>query len=234
MATEPSTVPALAALVFGHPDALADLNAITHPAIGIEMIARRDRYADTDDIVVLDIPLLRAIHRETLDLAAVIVVDTPTDAGLRAAGEPPGHAARRRPGPHRLPTRPPDPPGRRRPGGRQLRATGTTSRPKWTGSGPSCSPCVAATGGPPRRPPAPTEPIGSGWIWSRARPVPSNTCPNSRWSRRSALPATSPRPSPDWSRASSGVTATRPFWASPGRARPPPSPGRSRPYSGPR
>jgi dephospho-CoA kinase len=74
--------PALASLVFGHPDALADLNAITHPAIGVEMIARRDRFADTDDIVVLDIPLLRAIHRETLDLAAVVVVDTPTELAL--------------------------------------------------------------------------------------------------------------------------------------------------------
>jgi dephospho-CoA kinase len=74
--------PRLAALVFGHPDALADLNAITHPAIGMEMIARRDRFADTDDIVVLDIPLLRAIHRETLDLAAVVVVDTPTELAL--------------------------------------------------------------------------------------------------------------------------------------------------------
>jgi dephospho-CoA kinase len=74
--------PALAALVFGHPDALADLNAITHPAIGIEMMARRDRFADTDEIVVLDIPLLRAVHRETLDLAAVVVVDTPTELAL--------------------------------------------------------------------------------------------------------------------------------------------------------
>lgn len=74
--------PALAALVFGHPDALADLNAITHPAIGIEMIAGRDRFAGTDDIVVLDIPLLRAVHRETLDLAAVIVVDTPTEVAF--------------------------------------------------------------------------------------------------------------------------------------------------------
>jgi dephospho-CoA kinase len=74
--------PKVAALVFGHPDALADLNAITHPAIGIEMIARRDRFADSDDVVVLDIPLLRAVHRETLDLAAVIVVDTPTELAL--------------------------------------------------------------------------------------------------------------------------------------------------------
>jgi dephospho-CoA kinase len=74
--------PQLAALVFGHPEALADLNAITHPAIGAEMIARRDRFAGTDEIVVMDIPLLKPIHREMLDLAAVVVVDTPTELAL--------------------------------------------------------------------------------------------------------------------------------------------------------
>jgi dephospho-CoA kinase len=74
--------PRLAELTFGHPDALADLNGITHPAIGVEMIARKDRYAGDDDIVVLDIPLLRPAHRELLDLAAVVVVDTPTDLAL--------------------------------------------------------------------------------------------------------------------------------------------------------
>ncbi len=74
--------PRLAELVFGHPEALADLNAITHPAIGVEMIARKDRYAGTDRIVVMDIPLLRSVHREMLALAAVIVVDVPTDLAL--------------------------------------------------------------------------------------------------------------------------------------------------------
>ncbi len=74
--------PALAALVFGHPEALADLNGITHPAIGVEMIARRDRYAGTDEIVVMDIPLLKSVHREMLALAAVIVVDTPVELAL--------------------------------------------------------------------------------------------------------------------------------------------------------
>ncbi len=74
--------PRLAELVFGHPEALADLNAITHPAIGAEMIARRDRFAGGDDIVVLDIPLLRPAHRQLLDLAAVVVVDAPTDLAL--------------------------------------------------------------------------------------------------------------------------------------------------------
>ncbi len=74
--------PRVAELVFGHPEALADLNAITHPAIGIEMIARKDRYAGTDEIVVLDIPLLRPVHRELLGLAAVVVVDVPTELAL--------------------------------------------------------------------------------------------------------------------------------------------------------
>src|SRR5271170_3729852 len=55
--------PRLAELVFGHPEALADLNAITHPAIGVEMIAKKDSFADTSAIVVMDIPLLKSIHR---------------------------------------------------------------------------------------------------------------------------------------------------------------------------
>jgi dephospho-CoA kinase len=74
--------PRLAELTFGHPESLADLNAITHPAIGAEMIARKDEQAGGDDIVVLDIPLLRPAHRELLDLAAVVVVDTPTELAL--------------------------------------------------------------------------------------------------------------------------------------------------------
>ena len=74
--------PALAALVFGHPEELEALNAITHPAIGIAMIAGRDAYADTGDIGVMDIPLLKAFHREMLDLAAVVVVDTPIEIAL--------------------------------------------------------------------------------------------------------------------------------------------------------
>ena len=74
--------PAVAAIAFGDPAALADLNAITHPAIGVAMIGRRDEFADTDQIVVLDIPLLKPVHRETLSLAAVVVVDTPVDIAL--------------------------------------------------------------------------------------------------------------------------------------------------------
>jgi dephospho-CoA kinase len=70
--------PALAAAAFGDPAALADLNAITHPAIGLEMIERRNALAETDAIVVLAIPLLTPAHRETVGLDAVVVVDCPT------------------------------------------------------------------------------------------------------------------------------------------------------------
>jgi dephospho-CoA kinase len=73
---------ALAALVFPDPEALAALNAITHPLIGAEMTARRAAAEGTDHVVVLDIPLLKAEHRDLLTLAFVIVVDTPVDTAL--------------------------------------------------------------------------------------------------------------------------------------------------------
>ena len=74
--------PALAAAAFGDPAALADLNAITHPAIGIEMIERRRALEGTDALVVLAIPLLTALHRETVGLDAVVVVDCPVAVAL--------------------------------------------------------------------------------------------------------------------------------------------------------
>jgi dephospho-CoA kinase len=74
--------PALAAAAFGDPERLARLNAITHPAIGLAMIASRDAQADTDHVVVLAIPLLRAEHRTTMALDAVVVVDCPTEVAI--------------------------------------------------------------------------------------------------------------------------------------------------------
>jgi dephospho-CoA kinase len=74
--------PALAALTFGDAGALAELNAITHPAIGIEMIRRLDAERRSDHVVVLAIPLLRAEHRQTMSLDAVVVVDCPFEVAL--------------------------------------------------------------------------------------------------------------------------------------------------------
>jgi dephospho-CoA kinase len=74
--------PALAALAFADEESRLALNAITHPAIGAAMIEARDAHEETDDIVVLAIPLLAAAHRETVKLHKVVVVDTPTDVAL--------------------------------------------------------------------------------------------------------------------------------------------------------
>ncbi len=73
---------ALAAVAFADEETRLELNAITHPAIGIAMIQARDALADTDDIVVLAIPLLTALHRETVKLHKVVVVDSPRDVAL--------------------------------------------------------------------------------------------------------------------------------------------------------
>jgi dephospho-CoA kinase len=73
---------ALAAVAFADPESLAALNAITHPAISTVMLERRDAEKETDHLVVLDIPLLKAVHRELLALDAVVVVDTPVEVAL--------------------------------------------------------------------------------------------------------------------------------------------------------
>jgi dephospho-CoA kinase len=74
--------PALAAVAFATDEARADLNSLTHPAIGIAMIQARQALENTDHIVVLAIPLLTARHRETVKLNRVVVVDCPTDVAL--------------------------------------------------------------------------------------------------------------------------------------------------------
>ncbi len=73
---------ALAAVAFANEESRLALNAITHPAIGIAMIEARDALEDSDDIVVLAIPLLTAVHRDTVKLHEVVVVDCPTDVAL--------------------------------------------------------------------------------------------------------------------------------------------------------
>lgn len=63
----------LAGKVFGDAEQLAQLNAIMRPAIRDEIETRIARFRDTDEIVVLDMPLL--VENPRKDLAAVIVVD---------------------------------------------------------------------------------------------------------------------------------------------------------------
>ena len=52
--------PALAKVAFAEEASVADLNRITHPAIGEEMRRQLEAVADRDGVVVLDIPLLPA------------------------------------------------------------------------------------------------------------------------------------------------------------------------------
>lgn len=73
---------ALAKLAFDDKEALVDLNAITHPAIGVEMIERRNAFEGTDAVVVLAIPLLKPAHREAVGLRAVVVVDCPIEIAV--------------------------------------------------------------------------------------------------------------------------------------------------------
>ena len=73
---------ALAAVAFASEESRLALNAITHPAIGIAMIEARDALEESDDVVVLAIPLLTAAHRDTVKLHEVVVVDCPTDVAL--------------------------------------------------------------------------------------------------------------------------------------------------------
>lgn len=70
--------PALGAIVFGDPDALADLNAITHPAVwraALERFAQAEA-SDRDAIVVYDVPLLvEASPDRPLRFDRVVVVE---------------------------------------------------------------------------------------------------------------------------------------------------------------
>jgi dephospho-CoA kinase len=70
----------LAEIVFADAHALADLNAIVHPAVGAEINRRVDELASTDKVVVLDIPLLTENPRGKLQ--GKIVVDVPVEVQI--------------------------------------------------------------------------------------------------------------------------------------------------------
>lgn len=74
--------PAIAALVFEDEAARLDLNKIVHPLVGREMATRMAAQAQTDNVVVLDIPLLAERGRGAYPVAGVIVVDCPIDVAV--------------------------------------------------------------------------------------------------------------------------------------------------------
>ena len=76
----------VAAIVFNDPDALADLNAITHPPVGQEIRRRLGELEGTDRLVVLDIPLLgeglAKGRRPRYQTSGILVVDTPAEVAV--------------------------------------------------------------------------------------------------------------------------------------------------------
>jgi dephospho-CoA kinase len=73
--------PALAAVVFTDAQAKKDLEAIVHPAVGAEMIKRLQDLAETDHVVVYDVPLL--VEAKRSGYGAVIVVDVDPEIAVR-------------------------------------------------------------------------------------------------------------------------------------------------------
>lgn len=67
--------PALAEIVFADPEALSDLQAITHPVIGKVMAERLAEQEGMDNLVVLDVPLLVESSRRYPGMRGVVVVD---------------------------------------------------------------------------------------------------------------------------------------------------------------
>lgn len=71
---------AVADIVFPDPAALADLNAIVHPAVGATLAERLAAQVGTDHVVILDVPLLVESGRD--DMAGTIVVDVDPDTAV--------------------------------------------------------------------------------------------------------------------------------------------------------
>ena len=74
---------ALADVAFADESSTRDLNSITHPAIGGEMIQQVAKWAETDKIVVVDIPLLDERRKQQWNFAGVIVVDVAVDVAVQ-------------------------------------------------------------------------------------------------------------------------------------------------------
>ena len=79
--------PAIANIVFNDREALKDLNQLVHPPVNKEIRRRIRDEADTDNLVVLDIPLLIEGLLEggppRYVVSGILVVDTPVDVAVQ-------------------------------------------------------------------------------------------------------------------------------------------------------
>ncbi len=72
---------AVADLVFGDAQALADLNAIVHPAVGAEILRRMEELGQSDEVVVLDVPLM-VESKNAYPVAGLLVVDVDPEVAV--------------------------------------------------------------------------------------------------------------------------------------------------------
>ena len=72
---------ALAKIVFNDADALKDLGKIVHPAVNLEIAHQALAWRASDEVVVLDIPLLLDSDRRR-NVAAIVVVDCPVEVAV--------------------------------------------------------------------------------------------------------------------------------------------------------
>lgn len=89
---------AVADIVFNDEEQRTALNKIVHPAVGVAMAERMAELAETDEVVILDIPLLVESGRgrgdgSGLDMAAVLVVDVDPEVAVQRLVEFRGFSA---------------------------------------------------------------------------------------------------------------------------------------------
>ena len=75
--------PKLAEIIFSDDAARADMNKLTHPVVGKVMAERMAAQAKTDNVVILDVPLMAERGKEAYGAGGVIVVDCPVDEAVR-------------------------------------------------------------------------------------------------------------------------------------------------------
>jgi len=72
---------AVADIVFNDPEELKALNAIVHPKVGEEIDGRIEAQRETDNVVILDVPLL--VESKAYETEGIIVVDTDPELAVQ-------------------------------------------------------------------------------------------------------------------------------------------------------
>ena len=72
---------AVADIVFNDPEELKALNAIVHPKVGEEIDRRIEAERETDNVVILDVPLL--VESKAYETEGIIVVDTDPEIAVQ-------------------------------------------------------------------------------------------------------------------------------------------------------